>query len=150
MALCIVQKAWTGYRTDWNCSCPRFRSDWKIPFSLRWENWSWPRDCPIRWDCNVYVRAIHQVTNAPAAVAAAAIPRAFHSQVGTYIARLYSISGLSQSFDQGSVNSSAVCRCSFSTNRSGAAKMTMSWRRSFAIVEWFHRSFSFYSLNLVQ
>jgi len=32
----------------------RFQSDWKIPFSLR-ENWSWLRDCRIRWDCNVWL-----------------------------------------------------------------------------------------------
>lgn len=86
---------------EWNCSCPLVRVSRAIGRSCsppRWENWSWPRDCPVRWDCNVrlYVRAIRRVTNA---VAAAAIPRAFHGTNGTYIARLHSINGLSRSFD---------------------------------------------------
>lgn len=98
---CLLQKARTGCRTEWNCSCPLvrvFRAIGRSCSPPRWENWSWPRDCPVRWDCNVrlYVRAIRRVTNA---VAAAAIPRAFHGTNGTYIARLHSINGLSRSFD---------------------------------------------------
>lgn len=118
VSVCPLQKARIGCRTRWNCSCPLVRVSGAIGRSRsppRWENWSWPRDCPVRWDCNVqfYLRAIRRVTNVPAAVAAAAIPRAFHGTAGTYIARLHPIRELSWSFDWGSVNSSNLYGCSF-------------------------------------
>lgn len=74
----------------------------------------------------MYIRTIRQVTNAPAIVAVAAIPRVFHGSAGTYTARLYPISGLSWSFDQRSVNSSDVYHCSFSINRDVTEKVTIS------------------------
>lgn len=118
MSACPLQKVRMGCGTGWNCSCPLVRVSGAIGRSRsppRWENWSWPRDCPVRWDCNVrlYLRAIRRVTNVPAAVAAAAIPRCV-SRYDRHVYRSHPIRELSRSFDWGSVNSSNLYGCSFS------------------------------------